>query len=632
MILTVLVNFASSSVHRPQSPDRISFLWVVVAVAILAVGCGPGTKSSTELPISFRGEHRFKIGDHPQWADPAFDDSAWELIRIPGSWQSQGAGTVCDVGWYRIRFQAPAQIPSGELAISLGFVGNTSEVYLNGSLIGAIGSVDPVHPPGNRTLHAHVLPPRLLSPGSTNLIAVRTLNVVGNGGILSGPIGIGGAAELQALGRELPRVRLLVLGCICALLSAATVLFIIVALRSERSRFAFWAIAFAGSGALTYANTIVMDAGFGPIDLWMRTIWILALFSMMAILHLTVALHGLPFTRLLWIMDGLFIVAMGASAAWATDLTRYRLATNVYSAAYAGFVLCMIGACAWGWARAKPFARTLTAGFLALILCSMPDAFASTWAGYDYATAPISGVDLGVLTLTGIVGVVVFARYLANLDRLRVLGGQILREREEERRRLARDLHDGLGQSLQAMKMALQIEGSRSPDGNKAGALNHDELADQLSDRIKELRLLAREMHPALSEEANVIHSFESYARELRRQFGVEIAIAAPETAGDWPGEVASQCYLIFKEAVGNAIRHGKAKWIDVRFAQEDGCLAMTVKDDGQGFDSTAADPTGGLGLKSIRERALLLGGACRIQSVASQGTEIEVELPLHAG
>jgi hypothetical protein len=165
----------------------LSLLCVFLLPATVAAAAGD--------QISLEGSHKFSAGDDEAWASPDFDDSAWQQVRVPGSWQSQGVEAKGGMGWYRIRFDATDEIARSRPALALGLIGNADELFLNGVKIGGEGVI------GNRfgmspIERLYILPDNLLRIGQENLLAVRVLNVYFDGGIVEGPVAVGDFSHL----------------------------------------------------------------------------------------------------------------------------------------------------------------------------------------------------------------------------------------------------------------------------------------------------------------------------------------------------------------------------------------------------------------------------------------------------
>ena len=201
---------------------------------------------------------------------------------------------------------------------------------------------------------------------------------------------------------------------------------------------------------------------------------------------------------------------------------------------------------------------------------------------------------------------------------------RLVTAREEERRRLRRDLHDGLGPALASI--TLKLDAARNlltRDPPAADALLVD-LKKQTQAAVGDIRRLVYALRPPSLDELGLI----SVLREQAEQYlhdGLRITLDAPEPLPPLPAAVEVATYRIVQEAVTNVVRHAQARTCTIRFALDDG-LDLDICDDGRGI---AAGQHAGVGLTSIRERAAELGGMCEIEPVPTGGTRVHVRLPL---
>jgi signal transduction histidine kinase len=200
-----------------------------------------------------------------------------------------------------------------------------------------------------------------------------------------------------------------------------------------------------------------------------------------------------------------------------------------------------------------------------------------------------------------------------------------IRSAEEERRRWARELHDDTLQGLGALRLVL-ASGRRGDDSERLRTAV-DEAIGQLDGEIEGLRSLIRELRPAALDELGAAAAIEDLASRTAVRHGLEvetdIRLGADERHAP---ELETTLYRIIQEALTNAVKHASAERIAVRVAEERGTLRITVADDGQGFDPTAA--TNGFGLVGMRERVALGGGSLEVAS-SPEGTVVTAVLPV---
>ena len=208
--------------------------------------------------------------------------------------------------------------------------------------------------------------------------------------------------------------------------------------------------------------------------------------------------------------------------------------------------------------------------------------------------------------------------------RFRQASERLLTVQEEERRRIAGELHDGVGQVLTALTLTLDaVVSARALDG----ALDHIRTARDLSDTaLSETRDLAHRMRPVRSEERGLVPSL----RDLASQSGFPVRVVADDGAMKPAllGPTATvEVYRIVQEALANAARHSGAAQAEVTLTCRDGRLNVTIADKGVGFSRVGQDEPG-IGLAGMEERAELLGGWLRITSRPGHGTRVEVSVP----
>ncbi|MEM8966916.1 MAG: beta galactosidase jelly roll domain-containing protein [Bacteroidota bacterium] len=142
------------------------------------------------MVLDLSGNWKFSIGDKPGWANPDFDDRNWESIRVPAPWESRGFHGYDGYAWYRTSFTLPASTGGDNLYLSLGYIDDVDEVYLNGKLIGFSGSLPPYFHTAYRAYRRYPIPVEYLNPDGVNVIAVRVYDSKIDGGIIAGKVGI----------------------------------------------------------------------------------------------------------------------------------------------------------------------------------------------------------------------------------------------------------------------------------------------------------------------------------------------------------------------------------------------------------------------------------------------------------
>jgi len=140
--------------------------------------------------VNLKGSWKFSIGDDKEWSKIEFDDSNWEEIKTPSSWEDEGYHGYNGYAWYRKRFYIPPHSRNKSIYLSLGYIDDVDEVYLNGHLIGSSGSFPPEFRTAYNAYRKYPVSPDLFNDGKENVIAVRVYDSQLIGGIISGDISV----------------------------------------------------------------------------------------------------------------------------------------------------------------------------------------------------------------------------------------------------------------------------------------------------------------------------------------------------------------------------------------------------------------------------------------------------------
>jgi signal transduction histidine kinase len=202
---------------------------------------------------------------------------------------------------------------------------------------------------------------------------------------------------------------------------------------------------------------------------------------------------------------------------------------------------------------------------------------------------------------------------------------RLVTAREEERRRLRRDLHDGLGPTLASL--TFKIDAARnllSQDSARADRLL-EEVRGQTQETLAQIRRLVYDLRPPALDELGLLSALREQAASYQHQ-GLQILIEAPECLPPLPAAVEVAAYRIAREALTNVVRHAQARHCLLRLDLRDHVLTLQITDDGKGIEPRHHI---GVGWLSMQERASELGGGCTITRGAPSGTTIQVNLPL---
>jgi len=214
---------------------------------------------------------------------------------------------------------------------------------------------------------------------------------------------------------------------------------------------------------------------------------------------------------------------------------------------------------------------------------------------------------------------------------LRNLSTKVLTIQDDERRRIARDLHDGVGQTLTGALMAVsQIISCPEPLPTGCQSTLR-ELEDLLQQAVREVRTVSHLLHPPLLDENGLLSAVRWYAEGLSKRSQVKLTLDLDEQTERLGQDVETGLFRIVQEALTNVYRHSEAKAVHIRITSTEGRATLTIQDNGKGIPSDALRMPAsghGVGLSSMRERSALLGGTFRVES-NGRGTLIVVSVPL---
>ncbi len=255
----------------------------------------------------------------------------------------------------------------------------------------------------------------------------------------------------------------------------------------------------------------------------------------------------------------------------------------------------------------------------------------ATWVG-SYSFAPIRDPD------GSIIGAVVIGRDITERTRieqalrdsalqLQALSRRLVEAHERERRHLARELHDEVGQVLTGLKLTLAVATAEAPTALAATLENAQLILTELMGRVRSLSL---DLRPALLDDMGLLPALDWYRERYTARTGVQVDLRHQGLNRRFSAEVETVAYRIIQEALTNIARHAGVLTATVRLRADGTHLMLRVADAGRGFDAEAtlaARATGGL--SGMEERVQLIGGVLTIEAAPGQGTQIIAELPL---
>jgi len=237
------------------------------------------------------------------------------------------------------------------------------------------------------------------------------------------------------------------------------------------------------------------------------------------------------------------------------------------------------------------------------------------------------GLMIGVGLLLAIFTMSTILRLESARGELRRLSARLVAAQEEERRSLARELQEEVGQSL---------SGALVEVANLAGAMRARDAA-LMESRVGEIRKLVEEsvgalrniallLRPSMLDDLGLVPALQWQAREISRRTGVRVKVIADAIADDLPEEHNTCIFRVVQEALRNCVQHAAARIVKVTVQQQDGCILLHIQDDGKGFNIRQER---GMGLLSMQERVSGLGGTFQVDSAPGHGAEVSVALPV---
>jgi PAS domain S-box-containing protein len=219
---------------------------------------------------------------------------------------------------------------------------------------------------------------------------------------------------------------------------------------------------------------------------------------------------------------------------------------------------------------------------------------------------------------------------LLQKEQLRALAERLQQVREEDRKRVARDLHDRIGQILTAIKMDMTWMTRHLPAAQSEVLARLAESIQLINDGVKSVRTICSGLRPGVLDDLGLAAAIEWQASEFASRNGVPCQVSVPPIDLHLDGDRATAAFRIFQECLTNVIRHAEAKSVRVSLCQENEKIVLVVQDDGIGFcESDLLNSLGSLGLLGMRERAQFCGGDVQISSSPGAGTTVTVCVPV---
>jgi PAS domain S-box-containing protein len=216
-----------------------------------------------------------------------------------------------------------------------------------------------------------------------------------------------------------------------------------------------------------------------------------------------------------------------------------------------------------------------------------------------------------------------------SLDQLRALAARIQSVREEERTSIAREIHDELGQACTAIKMDLALIGHKTANRQTRLRAKVASAIQLVDDMIVTLRRIASDLRPRTLDDLGLTAAIEWQAQEFQNRTGIRCRVTFPQEPLVLDVDRSTAIFRIFQESLTNVARHAQATRVEARLEKDSTQIRLQVSDNGKGFDLEEVKGRKSLGLVGMQERALLLNGEIKLESVPGKGTNLSLYIPL---
>jgi PAS domain S-box-containing protein len=214
-------------------------------------------------------------------------------------------------------------------------------------------------------------------------------------------------------------------------------------------------------------------------------------------------------------------------------------------------------------------------------------------------------------------------------DRLRQLSAAAQAAREEEQTRIARELHDELGQALTALKMDVAaIVGELQPD--QVTSINRaNDMARLLESTVASVRRIATQLRPLMLDDLGLLPTIGWLVNDFSKRTGIAVALSLPDPETDIDPQLSTVIFRVLQESLTNVARHADATQVKITLTCSSAEIRLSVSDNGRGFDGSEVRSAKTFGLLGMRERAGMTGGMLTVDSAPGSGTSIDMVIPL---
>ncbi|MFA6149042.1 MAG: sensor histidine kinase [bacterium] len=614
--MAVLVRRQRTTMKPPMqgaAPLSLVLRLTLVFLALPLIASCSRETAFRSTPLT--GPVSIAMADNLNSPPPPVDSPRWKTVRLGPEGLERALPYREGVAWIRFPFTLPEGTLPEVPALLRSNPADAEEVFLNGRRIAEIGRIGESYITFPNAPRVISVPAGVLRPGE-NLLEVRALLAEKNAYIFGAPLRLGDRDRIML---EAERLRRPIFATEVALLTALVLFalpFAFLAAKSVHRLDYFLFIAFAA----VYATSFLLGSAFflegmapSPWIQRVETLFLAALPPLMLTLVTSATGNRFGATYAIFAGIGIAFLALDAFLPPFTMLTVFAPWRKAFGAILGLYYLLLS---ARGIFRHREGSLPILIGISVYVVGSRIELF---WGinMRDYSMVAFALSMVYALT----------ARHARMRDDLIAVSSRLLNYHEEERSRIARDLHDTVGQSLAVLRLRLQMLASRGKEGAPCPPETLERLAGESATIIEEVRRAAMDLRPAFLEGMEFPDAIDWCARTFAERSGIDVRFHRGMEPGRISPRVRDNLCRAFQEILSNAVRHASATRIEASVFREGNAVVLEVSDNGVGMPvGKPAAP--GLGLSTIRERAMLLGGTFRVKPMPGGGTTITLEVP----
>jgi len=235
---------------------------------------------------------------------------------------------------------------------------------------------------------------------------------------------------------------------------------------------------------------------------------------------------------------------------------------------------------------------------------------------------------LGMFMIVAVVTGTMATRLRNEREHMRALASRLQSIREEERTRIAREIHDGLGHELTRLKIDLSRLLKKLPKNQEGLTDDIYSMGKVIDDTIQLTRKIATELRPGVLDALGLVSAMEWQVEDFKNRTEIQSEFSSTLEDGDLNRDLATELFRILQETLTNIVRHAHATHVKINIEEDAGFIILTVEDNGKGITEREVYDSKSLGLLGIRERALILGGEVQICGGKRRGTRVKVKIP----